>query len=854
MKTDCTVYPPRLAADVEIAEQPDGERTAFIIGSASVGRYLLLRVIERQVVALLDGTRTATEVCDKLRQLTGAPLSVAGLAKFLAKLDSYGILAGERVQGVDAPEVLLSQMHYVRIRLFNPNLLFSRLVPKLRWIWTTGFFFFTSLAMLAAMMLALLHWGEVANYGWYVAREHYVAVFIAMWLISISHEFAHGLTCKAFGGRATEVGVLLVYYFLPALYCNVSGMHLIPVRSRRLWVIAAGVWWQLIIGAFAFFSWFILAPHTPLSDIAFIFLFADLVDVIFNANPLIKLDGYYFLSQWLGLPNLMDRSRAYWRGVLRRILLGEQNREAARYSRRERVIYLVFGLLSFTYNIAFASLILTYVGAWLIEQFYLLGLVLTFGLALLFLRRPIKQLLDAIATICKTKERKMADNNQTQVANKETSPPFWRRRLVPLALALVAILLLLLPWTASVGNYGTLVALPGQEAIIHAPESATLAALRVQPGDQVAAGAIIGQLGNFDLDEQIVQAQAELARAQADYDRLRGEQRTQQEAMARTEWQLRQRQHDYHEIQTEQEQIKARQQTQPAAESLKILAVSATPHWTAEKARAAYPPALAALQAEVDLRRAQLEEAQTQRTRARQLAAQGITPRSELDLIETRARTLALEMEAARERLDAALIDHQRKHTNTATEMNLARSDRDAATAQTERLAGELRAARTLITTLEQRRDLLQRKHAQFALTTPRSGAIFGAELPRMTGRFFQKGEEICRVADTRQLLLRIQVPEREIGDVRVGHPVRMKVRSFPDRRFSGVVSKIGGESELDENQQATYRVELTIENQDGALRPGMTAFARIEFSHQMIGLILWHKIKQVLRPELWIL
>lgn len=88
----------------------------------------------------------------------------------------------------------------------------------------------------------------------------------------------------------------------------------------------------------------------------------------------------------------------------------------------------------------------------------------------------------------------MAGNNQTPtpVTNKETRPPFWRRRLAPLALALVAIILLLLPWTASVGNYGTLVALPGQEAIIHAPESATLAALRAQPGDQVVTGAIIG--------------------------------------------------------------------------------------------------------------------------------------------------------------------------------------------------------------------------------------------------------------------------------------------------------------------------------------------------------------------------
>jgi hypothetical protein len=62
------------------------------------------------------------------------------------------------------------------------------------------------------------------------------------------------------------------------------------------------------------------------------------------------------------------------------------------------------------------------------------------------------------------------------------------------------------------------------------------------------------------------------------------------------------------------------------------------------------------------------------------------------------------------------------------------------------------------------------------------------------------------------------------------------------------------GESELDQNQQATYRVELMIENADGLLRPGMTAYARIEFDRQAIGRILLRKIKQSLRPELWML
>ena len=68
------------------------------------------------------------------------------------------------------------------------------------------------------------------------------------------------------------------------------------------------------------------------------------------------------------------------------------------------------------------------------------------------------------------------------------------------------------------------------------------------------------------------------------------------------------------------------------------------------------------------------------------------------------------------------------------------------------------------------------------------------------------------------------------------------------------MVSKIGVEGELNQYQQATYRVELRIENEDGSLRPGMAAFARIDFDRWLVARILLYKVKQALRPELWML
>src|SRR5262249_38360195 len=94
----------------------------------------------------------------------------------------------------------------------------------------------------------------------------------------------------------------------------------------------------------------------------------SLLDLIFNANPLIKLDGYYFLSQWLRIPNLMDRSRAAWRRLLRR------EDATVQLSQRERRILLTFGLLSFLYNLLLPVVILWYAAQYLLNWFNFVGL------------------------------------------------------------------------------------------------------------------------------------------------------------------------------------------------------------------------------------------------------------------------------------------------------------------------------------------------------------------------------------------------------------------------------------------------------------------------------------------------
>jgi len=421
-------------------------------------------------------------------------------------------------------------------------------------------------------------------------------------------------------------------------------------------------------------------------------------DLIFNANPLIKLDGYYFLSQWLRLPNLMDRSRGFRRDLLKQVLFGETVEAARRRSLRERAIYCSFGLMSFAYTIGLRTVIVFYAGAYLAREFHFAGLMAAAGLGVFYLRRPLGQLSSAISRkargVFETRLRGIGGGvmrkGQQRDADRAPTVPrtnLRRRRVVWIAVALVLAAVLCVRWTASVGGYGTLMTIPGREMIIRAPEDATLIELRAQPGEVISSGSLIGRMGNVALEEQIVQAQVDLARASADRDRLLRDLRVREEAASRAELQLARQQHEFYVVNSEQEQIN-RAFRGEAIPAVRLLNVSSRTY-----PASVYPAALAALQADVDMLKVQLEEATTRADRSRELFDRGVVAQSEFESARTRSASLSLELVRARQRLEAAVIEHGRKHTGSSIDLRQASSDLRGEHLQSELLGRQLNAA-----------------------------------------------------------------------------------------------------------------------------------------------------------------
>jgi putative peptide zinc metalloprotease protein len=99
---------------------------------------------------------------------------------------------------------------------------------------------------------------------------------------------------------------------------------------------------------------------------------ASVSTVLFNANPLMRFDGYYILSDLLEVPNLQQRSQKMLQHLALKYVYRLKNLTPPSTVRSEQAILLVYGLLAGAYRIfLFISITLFVLG-----KFFAIGLVL----------------------------------------------------------------------------------------------------------------------------------------------------------------------------------------------------------------------------------------------------------------------------------------------------------------------------------------------------------------------------------------------------------------------------------------------------------------------------------------------
>jgi putative peptide zinc metalloprotease protein len=369
-----------------------GGSEAWVFHNPATGRYFQASPRLYLLAAAFDGRRSVRAALEDLApEAAEAEELLAGLTGML----SAGLVHLPGLRPPPAPPggllAPLRQLAFTRWRLGDLVGVMPLAEPLLGWLFTRAG------ALVLALLLAAAAWSwssrgaELAEQAARIASLDLgevalgYLVFIAAKLL---HETGHGVAARRMAAvEGHRVGVLpwgLSFMFLlPAPYVDASSTWFLQSRWRRATVGLAGVATDLLVAALAALLWAELGPGALRDRLFDLVLICGLSSLLFNLNPLARLDGYYVLSDLLGIANLAARAQA----ALGRLLLGPFGL-AGRAVRGDLGLGL-YGLASWSYRWTI------YLGIfWLAGGVHwMLALGVAGVVALLFLLLPLLRLL-----------------------------------------------------------------------------------------------------------------------------------------------------------------------------------------------------------------------------------------------------------------------------------------------------------------------------------------------------------------------------------------------------------------------------------------------------------------------------
>jgi putative peptide zinc metalloprotease protein len=472
---------PRLRSHARINRHVYRGRVWYVIEDRVSRRSHRLNPEAYYVAGLMDGRRSLQEIWDAAARRFGddAPTQDE-VIRLLGQLHFADILQCEVTPDVDE---LLRRAHRVsrrtwiatvlsplaiRFPLFDPDRFLERWLPWYRPLFGAGGALVWLLVVGWGVALAAQHWGELSRdvTDRVLAPENLLIVGLVFPLLKGLHELGHACAVKAWGGEVHELGIMLLV-LMPIPYVDASAASAFPEKPRRVMVGAAGMAVELFIAAIAMFLWVEAEPGLVRAVLYNVMLIAGISTVLFNANPLLRFDGYYMLCDVIGIPNLRQRSGQYLAAALERRLFGTRP-PPVEAAPRERAWLVFFAIASFLYRLFITFSIAVFIAG----KYLLAGVVLAIWVVAASVVLPLARLAGFVAFSPRLRrQRARAVIASTAVAA---------------ALALAVFVLPLPLWT----NVEGVVWVP-EKAVVRAGADGFVQRVLAQPGTPVRAGEVL---------------------------------------------------------------------------------------------------------------------------------------------------------------------------------------------------------------------------------------------------------------------------------------------------------------------------------------------------------------------------
>jgi putative peptide zinc metalloprotease protein len=371
---------------------------------------------------------------------------------------------------------LLHNYLFFRIPLLRPDRWLTWLQPRLAFLFGRTFRRLTFAAGVLGLAGVYREWDHFSatlmdTLSWNGALLYGCAIAFA----KTCHEMGHALTAKRYGCRVPTMGLAFLVMW-PVAYTDTNEVWKLADRGQRLAVASAGIATELCIAVWATLAWAWLPEGGP-RQVAFLLSTTTWITTLaINASPFMRFDGYYMLSDFLGLPNLHGRAFALARWDLRERLFAFGEPVPEVFSRR-----LHAGLIVFAWAVWIYRLVLFLGIAALVYHFFIkaVGIVLFAVEMGWFVALPVWREVQAWRARGPALRRS-------------------RRARRSAVLAALVVLAFFVPWPARVNTSGLL--LPQTRQALYAPPSAMLEALPVADGQAMRAGQPLLRLASPELD------------------------------------------------------------------------------------------------------------------------------------------------------------------------------------------------------------------------------------------------------------------------------------------------------------------------------------------------------------------
>ncbi len=415
---------PRLRTTVQISRQHFRGQPWHVVQDHTNNAFFRLAEPAYRFVGMLDGRRSVAEAWKLVNEQLGddAPtqgeaiqllgqLYTANLLQAEVPADAHTLFARYKKRRNREVSSYLMNIMFARVPIVDPDAFLERWLKLLGWIFAPAGFV-VWMVLLAMGIYAISQYPEwpsrlVNSAGSVLAPDNLIWLYVAFAAIKACHEMGHAISCKKFGkqggagGEVHVIGIMLLV-FTPVPYVDASSSWALTNKWHRAIIGAAGMWVELGIASIAAIVWANTGDtggyawmHAFAYNIMFVASFST---IVFNANPLLRYDGYYILSDLLEIPNLAQRSKDYIYYLVKRYVWNVRFARNPAYSTTEQAWLFWYAIASFLMRAVVSFSIMFYLASVLNGALIVLAAAMAIAGVVTWVLVPIGQFLHYLVT------------------------------------------------------------------------------------------------------------------------------------------------------------------------------------------------------------------------------------------------------------------------------------------------------------------------------------------------------------------------------------------------------------------------------------------------------------------------